>query len=223
MTAHLSSSSPSSPSCSSTWLTIAGCGPGASDLVTPAARAAAESARLLIGSERLLACFPEATGERLVYRADTAAVLAALASGPRPACVLVSGDPGLCSLARPVLDRFGSACRVIPGISAVQAAFAAAGVDWLGSLTLSCHGRRPPTIDTALLRTLPAIAVLCGDREALRWIAALHAELGDQRRLVVCEDLSLPGERLRTVTAAALPDLAIASLTIVLLIGDAHA
>lgn len=204
-------------------ITIAGCGPGAPGLIAPAARAAALEARLLVGSERLLECFPEAAGERLVYRADTAAVLAALEAGPRPACVLVSGDPGLCSLARPVRERFRAACRIIPGVSAVQAAFAAAGADWLGSITLSCHGRRPPTVNAALLRTLPAIAVLCGDREALRWIATLHAELGDHRSLVVCEELSLPGERLRTVTAAALPNLAIASLTIVLLIGDVHA
>lgn len=204
-------------------ITIAGCGPGAPELITPAARTAALEARLLVGSERLLACFPEATGARLAYRADTAAVLAALAAGPRPACVLVSGDPGLCSLARAVLDRFGAICRIIPGVSSVQAAFAAAGLDWLGSITLSCHGRRPPAVDTALLRTLPAIAVLCGDREALRWIAVLHAELGDCRRLMVCEDVSLPGERVSTVTAADLPGLAIASLTIVLLIGGTHA
>jgi precorrin-6y C5,15-methyltransferase (decarboxylating) CbiE subunit len=204
-------------------ITIAGCGPGAPRLITPAARAAALEARLLVGSERLLACFPEAAGERMAYRADTAAMLTALESGPRPACVLVSGDPGLCSLARPVLDRFGATCRIIPGVSSVQAAFAAAGLDWLGSITLSCHGRRPPAVDTALLRTLPAIAVLCGDREALRWIAVLHAELGDCRRLVVCENLTLPEERIRTVAATELPGLAIASLTIVLLIGDAHA
>jgi precorrin-6y C5,15-methyltransferase (decarboxylating) CbiE subunit len=204
-------------------ITIAGCGPGSPDLITPAVRAAAGAARLLAGSERLLACFPEAPGERLVYRADTAGLLAALAAGPRPACVLVSGDPGLCSLARPVRERFGAACRVIPGISAVQAAFAAAGVDWLGSLTLSCHGRQPPTVDPALLRTLPAIAVLCGDRAARMWIADLHARLGDRRQVVVCEDVTLPGERVRTVAAADLPDLDTASLTIVLLIETRHA
>lgn len=201
---------------------IAGCGPGSPDLITPAVRQAALTARLLLGSERLLACFPEATAKRVVYRADTAALLEALARGPRPACVLVSGDPGLCSLARPVRDRFGAACRVIPGVSAVQAAFAAAGVDWLESVTLSCHGRQPPTVDPAVLRGFPAIAVLCGDRAALAWITTLHRLLDDQRRLVVCENLTLPDERVRTVAAADLADLDTASLSLVLLLKESH-
>ena len=204
-------------------ITIAGCGPGSVDLITPAARAAACGARLLIGSRRLLDCFPEATGERLVYGSDTAAVLTALERGPRPACVLVSGDPGLCSLARPVRDRFGSDCRVIPGISAVQAAFAAASVDWLGSVTVSCHGRQPPVVDPVALRSASAIAVLCGDASALAWIAALHGQLGDERRLVVCEDLTLPTERVRSVAPGELARLAVASLSIVLLVKESHA
>lgn len=204
-------------------ITIAGCGPGSSDLITPATRAAAVAAQLLIGSERLLACFPEASGTRLVYRNDTAAVLDALEHGPRPACVLVSGDPGLCSLARPVRERFGSACRTIPGISAVQAAFAAAGADWLGSVTLSCHGRQPPTVDECALRPVPTIAILCGDRASLAWIVALQASLGDHRRIVLCEDVSLPNERVRTLAAADLAAVTAASLSIVLLLKEPHA
>ena len=203
-------------------IVIAGCGPGALDLITPAARHAALAARLLLGSERLLACFPEATAERHVYRADTAALLTALENGPRPACVLVSGDPGLCSLARPVRARFGAACRVIPGISAVQAAFAAAEADWLGSVTVSCHGRQPPAVDPAALRHAPAIAVLCGDRAAMAWIAELHTRLDDQRRIVLCEDVSLPSERVRHIAATDLTALAIASLSIVLLLKESH-
>lgn len=203
-------------------ITIAGCGPGSPDLITPAARQAAAAARLLIGSRRLLACFPDTGAERLEYGGDTAAVIAALAHGPRPACVLVSGDPGLCSLARPVRDRFGADCRVIPGVSAVQAAFAAAGADWLGSVTLSCHGRQPPAVDPASLRATPAIAVLCGDAAALAWIAALHGQLDDNRRIVVCEDLTLPQERVRTVAAGDLAQLSIASLSIVLLLKETH-
>jgi len=43
--------------------------------------------------------------------------------------VLVTGDPGLFSLAKPVIERFGrTRCRVIPGVSSVQTAFARIGV-----------------------------------------------------------------------------------------------
>lgn len=199
-------------------ITIAGCGPGDPDLIPPAVRTAVRTARLLAGAPRLLACFPEATAERLAYRGDTEALLAALAAGPRPACVLVSGDPGLASLAQPVLARFGrAACRVIPGISSVQAACAAAGLSWLGAVTLSCHGGAPPAVDAAWLRRAPLIAVLAGDAAALAWCAALQRQLGDDRRLLLCERLSLPGERVRELDADALAAAEADPLSIVLL------
>ena len=206
------------------WLTLAGCGPGAPELITPATRAAAVAARLLVGSERLLASFPEASAQRLVYRAKTSALLDALATGPRPACVLVSGDPGLCSLARPILKRFGRpACRVIPGISSVQAACAAAGVDWLGAMTLSCHGRQPPCVDLEVLRPLPLIAVLAGDPASVTWCAQLHAQLGDRRRIVLCERVTLPEERIAEVEVTALSRSSFHSLTVILLSKEPHA
>ncbi len=203
-------------------ITLAGCGPGSPELITPAVRHAVAAARLLAGSQRLLDCFPEAFAEKVLYSGDTPALLESLARGPRPACVLVSGDPGLCSLARPVIERFGrKVCRSIPGVSSVQAACAAAQLDWLGVAVLSCHGRRPPLIDPGALRTAPVVAIL-GGSSALPWIVGLGAQLADGRRAIVCERLGLAGERVREMPVAKLGASSPDALSVILLVKDSH-
>ncbi len=127
-------------------ITIAGCGPGALEYVTPAALHAIKQAEILVGARRLLESFPEVAAQRIVVGADVPKALDAIAEhlGQRRIVVLVTGDPGLCSLARPVIQRFGrNACRVIPGISSVHAAFASVGIDWFGARILSAHDRAP--------------------------------------------------------------------------------
>ena len=113
---------------------VVGCGPGARSILPTLRRAVAE-AEALVGSRRLLDLFADGgRQERTVVEGDVAAALAAIethrAAGRRVA-VLVSGDPGLFSLARCVAERFGRAnCRFIPGVSSVQLAFARLGLDW---------------------------------------------------------------------------------------------
>ena len=95
-------------------ITIAGCGPGALEYVTPAALHAIEQAEVLVGARRLLETFPRVAAERIVVGADVHKALDAMAKhvGRRRIVVLVTGDPGLCSLARPVIRGFGrDACR----------------------------------------------------------------------------------------------------------------
>ena len=127
-------------------ITIAGCGPGSLDSVTPVARHAIEQAQVLVGAKRLLDSFPNVAAERIIVGANIAQSLDAIAAhmGQRRIVVLVTGDPGLCSLARPVIRRFGrAACRVIPGISSVHAAFASLGIDWQNARVLSAHDTAP--------------------------------------------------------------------------------
>ena len=142
-------------------ITIAGCGPGASELVTPAARRAAAEADTLVGASRLLELFGDNRCEKISVGTDIEGVLRAIDERyrTRRVVVLVTGDPGLCSLALPVLKWFGrERCRVIPGISAVQAAFAAVGLDWLDARIIDAHGKVPESGVQSLRgrRTLPS-------------------------------------------------------------------
>lgn len=186
-----------------TRITIIGCGPGAPECVTPEARAACAGADVLVGSARALGLFPECRGRRLVMHGDSRELLeavAALEPGQRVA-VLVTGDPGIASLGTLAIRRFGrAACRVVPGISSAQVAFARLGLNWTGARILSAHHARPePAAAGEKL-----MAVLAGGKESFGWIADLLQGCGAGYAAYACEDLTLPSERVSRVDHARL-------------------
>jgi cobalt-precorrin-7 (C5)-methyltransferase len=202
---------------------IVGCGPGAADYITPAAQAAARKADVLIVSQRLKGLFPEVVAERIDSGTDVAGILAFIASRRdvgRQVVLLATGDPGIASLARPVIRRFGREnCEVIPGISSVQVAFARLGLDWQDARIVTAHSRNPK-VSMPDLRKAEKIAILGGRPEAISWTAQLIAELGGGRRVFLCEELTLPGEQIREVGADELTTLPVSTRAIVLIIRE---
>jgi precorrin-6y C5,15-methyltransferase (decarboxylating) CbiE subunit len=188
-------------------ITIVGCGPGALEYVTPAALREIEQAKVLVGAKRLLEMFPHVAADRIVVGANVQQALDALAArlGEPHVVVLVTGDPGLCSFARPVIRRFGRAsCRVIPGISSVQAAFACVGIDWLGARILSAHDNAP-SLDPAGLAEEEKLAVLAGNPSNAEWIESLIAALLPTHEVFVCENLTLADESVRRLDTLQTP------------------
>ncbi|MFH2074259.1 MAG: SAM-dependent methyltransferase, partial [Pseudomonadota bacterium] len=59
---------------------IVGCGPGAEEYITPAARAAAAKADVLIVSQRLMGFFPDVAAERIDSGVDIEGTLDAIAA-----------------------------------------------------------------------------------------------------------------------------------------------
>jgi cobalt-precorrin-7 (C5)-methyltransferase len=200
---------------------IVGCGPGGIDYITPAARAAAAKADVFIVSRRLKDLFPEVAAERIDSGTDVAGILDTMASrrdDGRQVVLLATGDPGLFSLAKPVIGRFGREnCEVIPGISSIQIAFARLGLDWQDARIISAHAGDPEAT-AADLYDAGKIAVLGGRDAALTWIAGLLRELGSGRCVFLCEDLTLPGEKIREVRAEELTALPVSTRAIVLII-----
>ena len=179
-------------------ITIVGCGPGARDYLTPVAAAAIAAAEVLIGSPRLLDLFPDRKAERIVMGKDSSLILDEIArrKGKSPIVVLVTGDPGLYSLAAAVIKRFGrDSCRVLPGISALQTAFARLGVSWEDAKIISTHAAKP-ALSGAELCQYSKIAILGGDREIARELATLLVFMAEKDyRIFIGEDLTLPEER----------------------------
>jgi precorrin-6y C5,15-methyltransferase (decarboxylating) CbiE subunit len=192
-------------------IALVGCGPGSPDYVTEAARRAVADADVILGSRRLLELFAAGAGQRLAIEGDVAAVLGTIGAhraAGRAVAVLLSGDPGLFSLARPITEHFGAAhCRIIPGVSAVQAAFARLVLDWQDARILSAHGRTPTTT-AEQLRGLDKLAILGGTAEALRWTAWAAGVLEASHDAYLCENLTLDDERVRAMTP---PQLAAAA------------
>jgi len=117
-----------------------------------------------------------------------------------------------------VVDAVGRKhCRIVPGISSLQVAFARLALDWSDTRLLSAHGRMPD-VAVAELAEVAKIAVLAGSRAAISWAAALAAGLHGSHAAWLCEDLTLPTERIRRVTPGSLARSRPSPLAIVLFI-----
>jgi len=202
-------------------LLLVGCGPGDPGLITPAARKAALEAEVLAGTPRLLGLFPEACGERLAYEGGLEPFLKALEGhlGQRRIAVLVTGDPGVASLAGTLRRRFGKdLCRVIPGISSVQLAFAEAGLDWMDARILRAHGEVPEWDPAWAVHSGP-FAILAGSDEAAAFAAKLAAHL-ERKAVWRCERLGLPGQRVDRLAPTALAREGCDSLSVLIVEGE---
>jgi cobalt-precorrin-7 (C5)-methyltransferase len=199
---------------------IVGCGPGAESYITPAAREAAQKAEVLIVSRRLQELFPELVAERIDSGTDvegTIETMTARRDAGLQVVLLATGDPGIASLAQPVVRHFGREnCEVIPGISSVQVAFARLGVGWEDARIVSAHSRDPeePADD---LRDADKLAILGGREGSLRWAQGLIKKM-DGRRVFLCEELTLPGEKVREVRSDELTEVPVSSRAIILVI-----
>jgi cobalt-precorrin-7 (C5)-methyltransferase len=200
-------------------ITIVGCGPGSPEAITLAGLRAIEDAVVVVGTPRLLETFAPAGAAQIPVGTDVAAALEAIAHH-RPGgkvVVLVTGDPGISSLARPVLQCFGrDACTVIPGISAIQAAFAGLALDWLDARLISAHGRTPtPTPDE--LAGHDKIAVLAGTPQAMQWTAGVADRL-PHHEVYACSELTLPAQKIERTSADALRRMPAAGRMIIIFV-----
>lgn len=180
-------------------IAILGCGPGHPDWVTPAVRLRMREAEVLVGAARLLELAENPDAKQIALGKDLTgaldAVEAARGAGKRVA-ILVSGDPGMYSLAGRVLERFGAeACEVVPGISAVQVACARLGCPWSGARILSAHGRVPEVSPDALVgESLILVLGGGGGEGAVAWVGRTVGQMARTHAPWIGRDLTLAGE-----------------------------
>ncbi len=201
-------------------ITIVGCGPGSIDYMTVAGLDAVSKADFLIGNKRLFEIVPDAKAEKIDIGASVRKTLEVISEKRSlgDTVLMVTGDPGMFSLAKPVLSKFGrDACVIIPGISSVQVAFAKVGLPWEDTAIISAHAG-DPEIDIESYKSRGKIAVLGGREEALDWIRGFARKLGDDRAVIVCENLGLEYERVSEMTVDRLQTVILVSRTIVLFI-----
>ncbi len=122
------------------WVSVVGLGPGAEDLVTPEARAILAEATDIVGYGPYVARIPEREGQ-IRHASDNrvelerASLALRLAAEGRRAAVVSSGDPGVFAMASALFEAMEAGpeawrnleVRVVPGVTAMLAAAAAAG------------------------------------------------------------------------------------------------
>ena len=152
---------------------------------------------------------------------DLEPALAALADAGGPSVMLASGDPGFFGVVRVLAERFGrDRLEVLPSVSAVAAAFAAAGLPWDDALVVSAHGRDPnPAVHACLAH--PKVAVLTQPGFGPAELAPRL--LGSGRRLIVAERLGEPDERVVEGEPAAIEAGAWADPNVVLVLDERRA
>jgi cobalt-precorrin-7 (C5)-methyltransferase len=203
-------------------ITIVGCGPGSPDYITAKGLRAIGEAEVIIGAKRLLETFGRPDQEQIPVGADITKALDSLAEfrKTKKTAVLVSGDPGLKSLASNVIGRFGGdVCEVIPGISSVQTAFARLGLSWYDARIISAHEGNPPVEPSSLVKE-EKVAILAGGDESIGWVKTLSVALGDSHLIYLCRDLTLDTEEVRQVNARELGQMHLPSRSILLFIKE---
>ena len=122
------------------WISLVGLGPGAAGWITPEAQQALTEATDLVGYHTYLDRVPVRSGQRRFgsdnkVEADRARHALSLAESGRRVCVVSSGDPGIFAMASAVLECVDQGppawrsldIRIIPGLSAMQAAASRVG------------------------------------------------------------------------------------------------
>jgi cobalt-precorrin-7 (C5)-methyltransferase len=186
-------------------IALVGCGPGAWRCVTEEARLAVCEADALVGTGRLFDLFPEARARRVVVSGHLREAIEAVEQNRAgKVAVLVTGDPGVASLAQGMLEHFGREnCRVIAGLSSVQTAFARLGMSWQDARIVNAHSAEPQ-ISYGRLAEEKQIAVLAGSARTAAWIAGLGKALGERWRIHRLHDLTLPTEEAEEIGYAEL-------------------
>ena len=179
-------------------ITLIGCGCGS---LTCDARAAIESAELVIGSARLL---KEYGDDKPQIEAVTVPAIRAAIDGAacEAVCVLYSGDSGFFSGARLLLPELGGHdVRLLPGISSVQTFAARLQRPWQDWLLCSAHGVDCDVI-SAVCRGRPAF-FLTGGKQGPDALCRTLTDAGlGFLKTYVGEDLGTADEHITEGTAA---------------------
>ncbi|WP_340265940.1 precorrin-3B C(17)-methyltransferase [Sphingobium mellinum] len=205
------------------WVTVAGLGPGADDLVTPEVTAALAEATDVVGYIPYVARVAPRPGLALHasdnrVELDRAAHALSLAAEGKRVVVVSSGDPGVFAMASALFEALEAGptawraldIRVLPGITAMLAAAARAGAP-LGhdfcAINLSDNLKPWPLIERRLRLAAQADFAMAfynprsGARPEgfARTLAVLREECGPDRLILFARAVCTPEEALRIV------------------------
>ncbi len=185
------------------WLTLVGIGEDGLDGLSHAARRALAQAELVVGGRRHFGLVGATEAEILTWASPIEATFPAiLARRGRPVCVLASGDPfcfGVGStLARhlPVAEM-----RCYPQPSAFSLATARLGWAQQDCALLSCCGRPVEAIVRAFHPGARLLVLSADDATPIAVARLLNAHGCGPSRMILCEAMGGPRERLRETSA----------------------
>ena len=200
-------------------INIVGVGPGSPDYVTPLARKTVQQADLVIGAQRTLNLFAcEIKGETVVLTAKNLKTSLKLATESakknKNVALLSTGDPGFSGLLHTVLESGlfeATDINVVPGVSSIQVCAAKAALSWDNALLITFHEGNVSDEEKQVLDLAVSSGedvILLPDSKAFipKDIAnyLIGGGVDKETSVVVCENLTLPDEK---VTASTLEEV----------------
>ncbi|MDO5823170.1 cobalt-precorrin-7 (C(5))-methyltransferase [Methanobrevibacter sp.] len=198
---------------------IVGIGPGASEYLTKKAVDSVKSSDYTVGSTRAIELFDDVQNKIAFNVKD---LLDKLEEGVQLACdgntvsILSTGDPGFSGVLNTVLriskeKGFSKEnIEVVPGISSLQLAAAKCHIQWDSANVMTFHGRE--NIDEILSVINNEKTTIALPSRKVRDMAQFLLDNGveEDRKVVVCERLSYPDEK---IVEATLKDIAESEFT----------
>lgn len=187
---------------------------------SPRGRRLLAQAKVIVGADRHLAMVEGCPAERVRWD-GVPAHLGDLLAGhvTAPTVLLASGDPNLFGIGASLVERLGAnSVDIEPSVSSIQLALARAGVPIAGTAMLSAHGR-PLKAAAGQAAAGRRSAILTDPENDPAAVAAALRDAGvePEARLVVCERLGGPDERVREGTLADPPGGPFDALSVVVL------
>src|SRR5271157_182407 len=181
------------------WLAIVGLGEDGIDGLPPAARSLVAQAALVVGGRRHLALVQPISGETYAWPSPIEDALDVIeAWRGRPVCVLASGDPFLFGVGTMLMRRFSpSEMTCVPAPSAFALAAGRLGWSQQDCALLSLHGRPLEAIVPHLRQDARILALSWDDATPAKLAALLTARGMGRSKLMVCEAMGGPHERVR--------------------------
>jgi cobalt-precorrin-7 (C5)-methyltransferase len=183
---------------------VVGIGPGNPDYIVPKGLNAIKQAKFLVGGRRALSQFAVDGQETCPITADIQSVMDFIRGKLQQADVvaMVSGDPGYYSLLDALRREFpAEQLTVIPGISAMQYAFARLALPWHDATLASFHGRTPAAQDIAYKQG-KILGLLTDSKYNSQTIAEILLQAGwpQTQTMYICSRLSYDDETVVTTT-----------------------
>ncbi len=177
---------------------VIGMGPGSEEYLLPVSRDAALECEILFGAQRHLDLFESSGAERRELTGASDGMIAAIAEARSQGRtgVLVSGDPALYSYLRVLQRHFSrSDLAIYPGVSSIHVAACRLGISLEDAIIASVHGRELSDLDRSLTTGAPLFILTDKSNSPARVTEYLSTNGAGSRQYHVCENLTLPDER----------------------------
>lgn len=201
---------------------IVGIGADGRGSLTEKALKVIRRAQILIGGSRILSYFRSLPAKKIHISSDIDKVFAVIGENrDKRTVILASGDPNHYGISKKILERFPKGeVEIIPNVSSMQLAFAAAKEPMDGAIITSVHGRGMEGLTETVRRNQKLGIYTDPENDPVRIASMLIKDGIRGYTAYICEDLGTKDERIFKSRLSGVTKRRFSPLNIMILIRD---